>query len=143
MKLINKSYLIVFLILLSFTSVSSAQNNPGDLLINSAMAEAVNEAKESYVKGMNLDAFLNANGVAKTSLTKDELAVIKDVHTFLVNGTSSMSIINSYDGVSLKNAAKSNAFQNVSSNTQGKGCNFFCILRILKEIIIIILGGGF
>jgi len=141
MKTINKSYLIIVLILLSFTSISYAQNNPGDLLINSAMAEAVNEAKETYVKGMNLDAFLNANGVAKTSLTKDELAVIKDVHTFLVNGTSTMAIINSYDGVSLRNAAKSNAFQNIETVGRKK-CGFFCWLKIIKEIIVIILGGG-
>lgn len=88
---------------------------------------------------MSLEAFINETGHSIKQLNSVELAVTTDVYNYIKSGTSSSSIFDQYNGVSLKNAAKSNAFEWAAAPAKGgKGCRFWCWFQRIVEILIII-----
>lgn len=115
------------------------QNRSFDLIINAAMVEAVNHGKEYYKKGMDLNSFVQSAGNDVKRLSPQELALVTDVYNFIKDGTSSAKIIETYNGVSLKNIANTKAFESYPDPIKGKKCNFWCIIKLIKSFLELIL----
>lgn len=135
-KTIFSVALVGLFMLISFNSFS--QGKQGDLIIKAAMAEIVNQGKEYYKPGMSLDAFVQETGQNVKQLNSVELALTTDVYNYIKNGNSSNSIIEQYNGVSLKNAAKAKAF-NWAPVERGKPCRFWCWIGRVVELLSLIL----
>ncbi len=102
------------------------------------MAEIVNQGKEYYKPGMSLESFVRETGHNIKQLNSMELAVTTDVYNYIKNGTSSKSIIDQYNGVSLRHAAKTKAFDWVVIE-QGRKCRFWCWVSRFMEILAVII----
>ena len=140
MKSLKTIISVVVLGLMMFVSNDSySQTKQGDLIINASMAEIVKEGKTFYTKGMSFDSFVKAIGSESKQLRRDEQVLLNDVYNYVKNGTSSEEIIKGYNGLSLKNAAKSGAFENVPAGK--KKCGFWCIIKIIIQILTILEGG--